>query len=199
MTPLIITIHVIVSIALILIVLLQTGKGASMGAVFGGAGSQTLFGNTGAASFLGKLTTWAAVIFMITSLTLAYISKSGGKSVVSDIKPTQQTQAPVKEKPPVSVPESPAAQAPKKPLTINETAPVSKGQPVAIPVPISAKPAQVPDKPQAKPAAAVPAAEKTVLPETPAGVAEPSVAPVSDEKTAPPEQPTTQTPQQPAP
>jgi preprotein translocase subunit SecG len=93
MTALIITIHVIVSIALILIVLLQTGKGADMGAVFGGAGSQALFGNTGAATFLGKMTTAAAVIFMITSLTLAYISKSGGKSVVSDIKPvTQQTQ-----------------------------------------------------------------------------------------------------------
>jgi len=93
MTALIVTIHVIVSIALILIVLLQTGKGADMGAVFGGAGSQALFGNTGAATFLGKMTTAAAVIFMITSLTLAYISKSGGKSVVSDIKPvTQQTQ-----------------------------------------------------------------------------------------------------------
>ncbi len=100
MTALIVTIHVIVSIALILIVLLQTGKGADMGAVFGGAGSQALFGNTGAATFLGKMTTAAAVIFMITSLTLAYISKSGGKSVVSDIKPaTQQTQPVVPAEP----------------------------------------------------------------------------------------------------
>jgi preprotein translocase subunit SecG len=180
MTPLIITIHVIVSIALILIVLLQTGKGASMGAVFGGAGSQTLFGNTGAASFLGKLTTWAAVIFMITSLTLAYISKSGGKSVVSDIQPTQQTQAPVKEKPPVSVPESPAAPAEKKPLTIKEADPANAGQPVAIPVPVSSKPAaQVPDKPQAEPAAVAPA-NATAPPAAPEGV----------EKTAPIEQPT---------
>ena len=95
MTALIITIHVIVSIALILIVLLQTGKGADMGAVFGGAGSQALFGNTGAATFLGKMTTAAAVIFMITSLSLAYISKSGSKSVVSDIKPTTQQTQPV--------------------------------------------------------------------------------------------------------
>ncbi|MBC2716845.1 MAG: preprotein translocase subunit SecG [Desulfobacteraceae bacterium] len=100
MTALIITIHVIVCIALILIVLLQTGKGADMGAVFGGAGSQALFGNTGAATFLGKMTTVAAVVFMITSLTLAYISKSGGKSVVSDIKPaTQQTQPAVPAQP----------------------------------------------------------------------------------------------------
>lgn len=101
MTALIITIHVIVSIALILIVLLQTGKGADMGAVFGGAGSQALFGNTGAATFLGKMTTVAAVVFMLTSLTLAYISKSGGKSVVSDIKPaTQQTQPAVPDQQP---------------------------------------------------------------------------------------------------
>jgi len=103
MTALIVTIHIIVSVALILIVLLQTGKGADMGAVFGGAGSQALFGNTGAATFLGKLTTAAAVIFMITSLTLAYISKSGGKSVVSDIKPTsQQTQPIAPAQPPIS-------------------------------------------------------------------------------------------------
>ena len=93
MTALIVTIHVIVSIALILIVLLQTGKGADMGAVFGGAGSQALFGTTGAATFLGKMTTVAAVVFMITSLSLAYLSKSGGESVVSNIKPAaQQTQ-----------------------------------------------------------------------------------------------------------
>jgi preprotein translocase subunit SecG len=94
MTALIVTIHVIVSIALILIVLLQTGKGADMGAVFGGAGSQALFGTTGAATFLGKMTTVAAVVFMITSLSLAYLSKSGGESVVSDIKPAAQQSQP---------------------------------------------------------------------------------------------------------
>jgi preprotein translocase subunit SecG len=69
-----IVIHVIVCIALIMIVLLQTGKGADMGAAFGGGGSQTLFGATGASTFLGKATTVAAVIFMLTSLTLAYRS-----------------------------------------------------------------------------------------------------------------------------
>jgi preprotein translocase subunit SecG len=105
MTALIVTIHVIVSIALILIVLLQTGKGASMGAVFGGAGSQALFGNTGAATFLGKMTTVAAVVFMITSLSLAYISKSGGKSVVSDIKPAAPATQPIA---PSAAPETPA-------------------------------------------------------------------------------------------
>ncbi len=98
MTTLILVIHIIVCIALILIVLLQTGKGADMGAVFGGAGSQTLFGNTGATTFLGKLTTGAAIIFMITSLSLAYLSKSGDKSVVPDTKPqAQSTQTSVPE------------------------------------------------------------------------------------------------------
>jgi preprotein translocase subunit SecG len=65
--------HVIVGLALILIVLLQTGKGAEMGAAFGGS-SQTLFGSAGPGTFLGKLTTVAAVIFMCTSLALAYMS-----------------------------------------------------------------------------------------------------------------------------
>ncbi len=143
MTALITTIHIVVSVALILIVLLQTGKGASMGAVFGGAGSQTLFGNTGAASFLGKLTTWAAVIFMITSLSLAYISKSGGKSVVSDIQPTtKQTQAPVSEKAP----------APEKSLPVKEPGPATTGQPAEKQAPGSADTEQPPaDQPAAMP------------------------------------------------
>lgn len=83
---LIIAIHVIVCIALIMIVLLQTGKGADMGAAFGGGSSQTLFGSTGASTFLSKATTFAAIVFMITSLTLAYISGgSATKSVVTDV------------------------------------------------------------------------------------------------------------------
>jgi len=64
-----------------------------MGAVFGGAGNQTLFGNTGASTLLSKATTGAAIIFMLTSLTLAYISKSGDESVIKNIQPAaQQTQ-----------------------------------------------------------------------------------------------------------
>lgn len=74
MSILLIIVHVIVCIALIMIVLLQTGKGADMGAAFGGGGSQTLFGSTGASTFLSKATTVAAVVFMITSLLLAYMS-----------------------------------------------------------------------------------------------------------------------------
>jgi preprotein translocase subunit SecG len=82
MTVLIVLIHVVVCIALILVVLLQAGKGADMGAAFGGGSSQTLFGSTGASSFLSKVTTGAAIIFMLTSLTLAYVSgrRVGGSS-----------------------------------------------------------------------------------------------------------------------
>ncbi len=74
MSLILIMIHVIASIALIMIVLLQTGKGTDMGAAFGGGSSQTLFGSTGASTFLSKATTVAAIVFMITSLSLAYLS-----------------------------------------------------------------------------------------------------------------------------
>ena len=65
--------HVIMCLILIAMVLLQTGKGADMGAAFGG-GSNTLFGAAGPASFLNRLTTVAAVAFMFTSFTLAIMS-----------------------------------------------------------------------------------------------------------------------------
>jgi preprotein translocase subunit SecG len=65
-------VHIIVCVVLIMVVLLQTGKGAEMGAAFGGA-TQTVFGSSGPAGFLSKLTTAVAVIFMITTLTLCYL------------------------------------------------------------------------------------------------------------------------------
>ncbi|RMD59450.1 MAG: preprotein translocase subunit SecG [Nitrospirae bacterium] len=65
--------HVIICLFLIIVVLLQSGKGAQIGATFGGS-SQTLFGASGATTFLNKLTTAMAVLFMLTSLTLALIS-----------------------------------------------------------------------------------------------------------------------------
>ena len=73
MSTLIVIVHVVVCLMLIGIVLLQTGKGADMGAAFGGS-SQALFGGAGPAPFLTRVTTIAAVVFMVTSLTLAYFS-----------------------------------------------------------------------------------------------------------------------------
>jgi len=100
MSILVIIIHVIVSIALIMIVLLQTGKGADMGAAFGGGSSQTLFGSTGASTFLSKATTVAAIVFMLTSLSLAYVA--GGKSGKSVV---METAAPIEEAAPSSAAE----------------------------------------------------------------------------------------------
>jgi len=71
--------HVIVCIFLVAVVLLQRGRGAQIGAVFGGGGGGTMFGGRGAGNFLTKLTTGAAVVFMLTSLSLSYlgITRSG--------------------------------------------------------------------------------------------------------------------------
>ena len=88
MTILLIIIHVFVSLFLIAVVLLQSGKGAEIGAAFGGS-SQTLFGSRGAASFLSKMTTGAAIAFMVTSLLLAVVT-SKGSSVVKKAPLTQE-------------------------------------------------------------------------------------------------------------
>jgi len=74
MAGIILTIHVIVCVLLVLIVLIQGGKNAAMGSAFGGGGGQAMFGPTGPASILTKITTGVAIIFMVTSLTLAYMS-----------------------------------------------------------------------------------------------------------------------------
>jgi preprotein translocase subunit SecG len=75
MVVLLTVLHVIFCLFLILVILLQTGKGAGMGVAFGGA-SQTVFGPRGAGSFIGKATGIVAALFMVTSLVLAYFSSS---------------------------------------------------------------------------------------------------------------------------
>ena len=82
---LITTVHVIVCAVLIVVVLLQHGKSADIAATFGGMGSQTAFGPRGTATVFSRLTTWCAIIFMITSMALTYISSMrGGSSSVMD-------------------------------------------------------------------------------------------------------------------
>ena len=104
MSILLIIIHIIVSIALIMIVLLQTGKGADMGAAFGGGSSQTLFGSTGASTFLSKATTAAAIIFMVTSLGLAYLSshRTEESVVTGTPAPVESQTAPGTAAPPAT-------------------------------------------------------------------------------------------------
>ena len=72
MITLVTILHVVVCIVLILVILLQAGKGGGMGAGLGGGGSQTVFGGRGSQTFLGKVTSVSAGLFMLTSLTLAY-------------------------------------------------------------------------------------------------------------------------------
>jgi len=119
MSVLLIILHVVVCIALILIVLLQTGKGADIGAAFGGGGSQTLFGSTGASTFLSKATTVAAIVFMLTSLTLAYIyssGPSGGSSIMTrENAPPPETPAAATPAPAGTTPAAPEATTPPAP------------------------------------------------------------------------------------
>jgi len=103
----IVILHVLVSVALILIVLLQAGKGAEMGAAFGGA-SQTIFGSAGAMGFLSKLTTVAAVIFMITSLLLTFSTAKRASTVMKErpapSAPAAPSEMPVQPQAPLPEP-----------------------------------------------------------------------------------------------
>jgi preprotein translocase subunit SecG len=113
MTILIIVIHVIVCFFLIAVVLLQSGKSGDLAAAFGGQGSQTAFGPRGAASVLSRATTWSAIIFMLTSITLSILAarRTGPTSVLSGVKSTQTKSQPVT--PPASAPPTvPQNQAP---------------------------------------------------------------------------------------
>jgi preprotein translocase subunit SecG len=89
------TIHVIVCLILIGVVLLQQGKSADLAGAFGGQGSQTAFGPRGAANLLTKVTTWAAILFMLTSIGLTVLIQrsSGPRSVLSGIPATHTTPA----------------------------------------------------------------------------------------------------------
>src|SRR5918995_3423430 len=93
--------HIVVCIGLILVVLLQTGKGAEIGAVFGGGSSSTIFGSSGAGNFLTKLTTGMAIIFMITSLTLGYFAGRKPSATIFDNRaPAVEPRAPMQPQAP---------------------------------------------------------------------------------------------------
>lgn len=90
-----IIIHVIICAGLIIAILLQAGKGSDLGAAFGGS-SQTIFGSTGAAPFLNKLTAGVAIAFMVTSLSLAFLASRAPKSSVMEGKAKTQQEKPLK-------------------------------------------------------------------------------------------------------
>ena len=89
-------VHVIVCLFLIIVVLLQSGQSADIAAAFGGAGSQTAFGPRGTATLLSRATTWSAILFMITSITLSVLSYNtpSASSVFNGTKPAQTQPVP---------------------------------------------------------------------------------------------------------
>jgi len=100
-------IHVIVSVFMIAVILLQQGKSADLAGAFGGQGSQTAFGPRGAANLLTRLTTWSAIIFMVTSITLSIFAsrRAGSNSVLQGIKPSQTKSQPAKPATPPATPQ----------------------------------------------------------------------------------------------
>ena len=138
MVTLVTIIHVIVCLFLVLVILLQAGKGGGMGAAFGGAGTQTVFGGRGAATFLSKVTSVMAFLFVFTSLLLAYWAshhddkglkrRSTGKGQKSDTKmpikgglggSSKRLPIPVK----VGAPPAPKKVQPKAPENVQPKAP----------------------------------------------------------------------------
>jgi len=131
-------IHVVLCLFLITVVLLQTGKGADMGAVFGG-GSQTLFGSGGAGNFLTRLTTGMAMGFMLTALILTYGSRRAATSDLLDRLP-------------VAAPIAPPAGAPVPGPGATAEPPATEGEPV---VPVEPAPPAA-EAPAGEPAPATP-------------------------------------------
>jgi preprotein translocase subunit SecG len=105
-------IHVLMCLAIIAIVLLQAGKGADIGSAFGGAGSQAVFGSMGTPTVLGKITGAVAVVFTITSFTLALLGGERSASVVREPAPAPAVPAAPTEP---AAPTAPAAPTPVPP------------------------------------------------------------------------------------
>ena len=109
MTTFLVIVHVVVSAVLVIVILLQAGKGSGLGGAFGGS-SQAVFGGRGAQTFLGKVTSASAAVFMLTSLSLSYLSTRSGSVVKEAPAPVAPAQAP-------AAPVLPSAPASSSPLT----------------------------------------------------------------------------------
>ena len=105
-----VTLHVMVCFVLVIVIMLQSGNAADLAGAFGGAGSQTAFGPRGAASFLSRATTWCAIVFMMTSLTLS-IKRAPADALSTTGSVLEQTQKPAPAQKP-GAPATPPANAP---------------------------------------------------------------------------------------
>jgi preprotein translocase subunit SecG len=130
-----VTLHVVVCFVLVIVIMLQSGSAADLAGAFGGAGSQTAFGPRGAATFLSRATTWCAIVFMMTSLTLSVKRAPSEAAGIGSI--LEQTQHPATSPKPAApggttIPLAPAqrppAQAPatQTPAPAQPTAPPKK-------------------------------------------------------------------------
>jgi preprotein translocase subunit SecG len=122
-------VHILVAFIMVGVILLQSGKGAEIGAAFGGS-SQTVFGSRGAGTFLSKMTAVAATIFMVTSLSLAILSKKQNySSTIGLDKPVSSPSAPVPDSPAgIPAPGPPAADQ-HTPHDSNAPAPAAPAKP----------------------------------------------------------------------
>jgi preprotein translocase subunit SecG len=120
-----VTLHVLVCFVLVIVIMLQSGSAADLAGAFGGAGSQTAFGPRGAATFLSRATTWCAIVFMMTSLTLSVKrdTASALPSTGSILEQTQKSQS-APAKPATTPPQTPVqtpGQTPVQPAPAQQT------------------------------------------------------------------------------
>lgn len=141
----IVVLHVLVCVILVLVVLLQSGKGADLAGAFGGGATQTAFGSRGPASFLSRMTTVAAIVFMLTSVSLSLMTtraSTGSKSILETKK--GQTSKPGKKESPVNLAPVPTREQIQK---IQEAAEAAKAKQQTAPVNAPAKAEQPAGKP----------------------------------------------------
>src|SRR5271157_5077705 len=109
-----VTLHVLVCFVLIIVIMLQSGSAADLAGAFGGAGSQTAFGPRGAASFLSRATTWCAIVFTMTSLTLS-VKRAPADAISTTGSVLEQTQKPAPAQKPATPPANAPVQVPVRP------------------------------------------------------------------------------------
>jgi len=131
--------HVLVCLILILVVLLQSGKGADLAGAFGGGGTQTAFGSRGPASFLSKLTTVSAIVFMITCLALSLM---GARTQSRSILDTTKGSAAPAAKPAAVQPQAPAPSPEEIKKMQSEIEAKQKQNPPAGSTPVESAPAK---------------------------------------------------------
>ncbi|HKV05795.1 MAG TPA: preprotein translocase subunit SecG [Candidatus Acidoferrales bacterium] len=145
-----VTLHIVVCFVLVIVIMLQSGSAADLAGAFGGAGSQTAFGPRGAATFLSRATTWCAIVFMMTSLTLSFKRAPNEVSTGSILEQTSTPgSAPAKQPaaPPIQLPVQPAPQAPSPALPTTQPTPGGQApaqQQPATPAPGAPAPAPQP-------------------------------------------------------